>query len=109
MAEEKEITELDKLKDRLGISDDKQDKKLTVLLSDATDEVLNYCNRDDVLDGMKSAIRKLAYLDYKSDGKELIVSKSQGGRSVTYKSGDELPSSIKKNLNRFRKGKVSKL
>lgn len=104
-----ELTELDKLKARLSIADDKQDVKLSVLLADATSEALNYCNRDDVVDGMKSAIRKMAYLAYKSDGIENIASKSEGGRSVSYKETNGVPYSVKSSLNRYRLGKVKKL
>lgn len=104
-----ELTELDKLKTRLSIADDKQDVKLSVLLADATSEALNYCNRDDVVDGMKSAIRKMAYLAYESDGIENIASKSEGGRSVSYKETNGVPSSVKSSLNRYRLGKVKKL
>ena len=104
-----ELTELEKLKARLGISDDKQDANLKVLLEEAEEEALNYCNRDDVVYGMKSAIRKMAYLAFKSDGIENIASKSEGGRSVSFKETDETTSSIRSSLNRYRLGKVKKL
>lgn len=104
-----ELTELEKLKARLGILDDKQDANLEVLLEEAEEEALNYCNRDETVEGMLSAIRKMAYLAYKNDGKELISSKSEGGRSVSYKETDGIPSGIKSSLNRYRLGKVKKL
>lgn len=104
-----EVTELDKLKARLGISDDKQDDNLKVLLEEAEEEAKNYCNRDDIADGMKSAIRKIAYLAFKSDGIENIASKSEGGRSVSYKETNGVPPSVRSNLNRYRLGKVKKL
>ncbi len=104
-----EVTELQKLKDRLGISDNEQDANLKVLLEEAEDEAKNYCNRDDVVDGMKSAIRKMAYFAFKSDGIENIASKSEGGRSVSYKETNGVPSSVKSSLNRYRLGKVRKL
>lgn len=104
-----EVTELDKLKARLGITDDKQDNNLKVLLEEAEEEAKNYCNRDEIVDGMRSAIRKMAYLAYKNDGKELIASKSEGGRSVSYKDTNGMPSSISSSLNRYRLCKVKKL
>lgn len=104
-----EVTELDKLKARLGISDDKQDTNLEVLLEEAEYGVKDYCNRDDVVGGMRSAIRKVAYLAYKNDGKEHLSAKSEGGRSESYKDSNGLPSSIKSGLNRYRRGKVKKL
>ncbi|MFY8330684.1 phage head-tail connector protein [Vagococcus carniphilus] len=104
-----EVTELEKLKARLGISDDKQDANLKVLLEEAEEDALNYCNRDEVIDGMRSSIRKMAYLAYQMDGKEHITAKSEGGRSESYKDSDGLPSSIKSSLNRYRLGKVKKL
>ena len=104
-----EVTELDKLKARLGITDDKQDTLLTGLLEDAGDDAKNYCNRDDIAEGMKSAIRKMAYLAYKSDGKEHLSAKSEGGRSESYKVSNGLPSSDKRSLNRYRLGKGRKL
>lgn len=104
-----ELTELNKLKARLGITDNEQDANLKVLLEEAEDEAKNYCNRDDIAEGMKSAIRKMAYLAYKSDGIENIASKSEGGRSVSYKETNGVPSSVKSSLNRYRRGKVRKL
>ena len=104
-----EVTELEKLKARLGISDEEQDTKLNVLLDEAEDEALNYCNRDKVVDGMKASIRKLAFIAYQSEGTELYASESQGGRSVSYKTGDELPKEIKRGLNRYRVGRMRKL
>ncbi len=104
-----EVTELEKLKARLGISDGKQDANLTVLLEEAEDEAKNYCNRDETVDGMKSVIRKMAYLAFKSDGIENIASKSEGGRSVSYKETNGVPSSVRSSLNRYRLGKVKKL
>ena len=104
-----EVTELDKLKARLGISDDKQDANLKVLLEEAEEEAKNYCNRDETVEGMWSSIRKMAYLAYKSDGIENIASKSEGGRSVSYKETNRMPSSVRSSLNRYRLGKVKKL
>lgn len=104
-----EVTELEKLKARLGILDDKQDANLEVLLEEAEEEALNYCNRDDIVEGMRSSIRKMAYLAFKSDGIENIASKSEGGRSVSYKETNGVPSSVRSSLNRYRLGKVKKL
>lgn len=103
------MSELEKLKLMLNISSTEHDATLTQKLDDATDEALNYCNRDDVTDGMLSTIRKIAYMDYQSIGSELYSSESEGGRSVTYKTGDELPNSIKRSLNRYRLGNVRSL
>ena len=103
------MNELEKLKLMLNISNVEHDAALTQKLDDAKDEALNYCNRDDVTDGMLPTIRKIAYMDYQSSGSELYSSESEGGRSVTYKTGDELSNSIKRSLNRYRKGKVRSL
>ena len=103
------MNELEKLKLMLNISNAEHDALLTQKLDDATDEALNYCNRDDVVDGMLPTIRKIAYMDYQSTGSELYAAESEGGRSVTYKTGDELPISIKRSLNRYRLGNVRSL
>lgn len=99
-----EITELDKLKARLGMVDDKQDAKLLVLLEDATDDALSYTNQETVTKGMHGAIRDLAIVRYNQDGNEGEISRSEGGISHSFEEG--IPRKICIKLNRYRIGKV---
>lgn len=102
-----DITELDKLKARLGIIDDKQDNKLSVLLEDAEDEALGYTNRDKILPGMLGSIRELAVIKFNIDGNEGETSRTEGGVSQTFEMG--IPKNIKSKLNRYRLGHMRSL
>lgn len=91
---------LEKLKVRLGIKDFTQDDVLLVLLEDAQNEILDYCNRDVLLPKMESLQRELAIIYYNRQGSEGESSHSEGGMSVSYST--EIPESIKSRLSSYR-------
>lgn len=100
-------TELDKLKARLDLNDDKQNGKLLVLLEDATDDVLAYTNQKEVKPGMESSIRELAIIKYNQIGNEGETSRSEGGISHSFEVG--IPRRICIKLNKYRVGKLGRL
>lgn len=93
---------LDKLKIRLGIelSDTSQDSLLNLLLEDAANEILDYCNRELILPKMEGLQRELAITYYNRQGTEGEASHSEGGISVSYST--EIPENIKSRLNAYR-------
>lgn len=101
---ENELTELEKLKARLGIKGNDEDVNLTVILEDAEDDALGYTNQEKVIGGMKSAIRDLAIVRYNQEGNEGETARSEGGISHSFEEG--IPLKIKTKLDRFVLGKV---
>ena len=96
------LTQLEKLKIRLGISltDTSKDDLLNMVLEDAGNEILDYCNRDTILPKMEGLQRELAITYYNRQGSEGESSRSEGGISVSYST--EIPESIKSRLNAYR-------
>lgn len=93
---------LEKLKIRLGMdtADTPQDNLLNLLLEDAANEILDYCNRDSILPKMEGLQRELAITYYNRQGTEGESSHSEGGISVSYST--EIPENIKSRLNAYR-------
>jgi hypothetical protein len=100
------MTQLEKLKIRLGIdkNDTSKDDLLNMLLEDAAAEILDYCNRDILLDKMEGLQRELAITYYNRQGSEGEASRSENGVSVSYIT--EIPEGIKSRLNTFRRLKI---
>lgn len=98
------MTQLEKLKIRLNITNDKQDELLTMLLEDAESEILDFTNRNVLLPKMEGLQRELAIIYYNRMNDEGISSRSEGAISVTYT--NEIPSSIKSRLIAYRRLKV---
>lgn len=98
------MTQLEKLKIRLRIKDDKQDDLLNMLLEDAENEILDFTNRTVLLDKMEGLQRELAIIYYNRQQDEGISSRSEGAISVTYTT--EIPSSIKSRLIAYRRLKL---
>lgn len=98
------LSELAKLKARLGITTTDEDLKLAVILEEAEDDALGYTNQKIILDGMKSAIRDLAIIRYNQEGTEGELTRSEGGISQSFEVGMPLKISLK--LDRFVIGKV---
>lgn len=98
------MTQLEKLKVRLGIKDNKQDDLLNMLLEDAEAEILDFTNRNILLPKMESLQRELAIIYYNRMNDEGISSRSEGAISVTYTT--EIPSGIKSRLMAYRRLKV---
>lgn len=96
------MTQLEKLKIRLGISktDTSKDDLLNMFLEDASNEILDYTNRDTILTKMEGLQRELVITYYNRQGSEGESSRSEGGISVSYST--EIPESIKSRLKTFR-------
>ena len=94
------MAQLEKLKIRLGISDNNEDALLNMLLEDAEGEILDFCNRDILPDKAQVLQRALAITYYNRMGSEGEASRSEGGVSVSY--SIEIPENIKKRLNSLR-------
>lgn len=92
------------LKRRIRVDGVDQDELLKEYLEDAVEAVLSYCNRDDVVTGMNSAIRSLAVIYYNREGAEGEASRSEGGVSQSFEEG--IPKSIKDMLSKYRIAKV---
>lgn len=95
---------LEKLKLRLGISDNSQDGLLGQILEDAENEILDYTNRDKLLPRMEGLQRELAIIYYNRQGNEGESSRSEGAISVSYST--EIPENIKNRLNAYRRLKA---
>ena len=96
------MAQLEKLKIRLGISDNSEDALLNMLLEDAEGEILDFCNRDILPDKAQVLQRELAINYYNRIGSEGEASRSEGGISVSY----EMPQSIKDRLKSYRRLKA---
>lgn len=94
------MAQLEKLKIRLGISDNSEDNLLNILLEDAEGEILDYTNRTILPDKAQALQRELAITYYNRMGSEGEASRSEGGVSVSY--SIEIPENIKKRLNSLR-------
>lgn len=94
------MTQLEKLKIRLGIRDNSEDDLLNMLLEDAEGEILDYTNRTILPDKAQALQRELAITYYNRMGSEGEASRSEGGVSVSY--SIEIPENIKKRLNSLR-------
>ncbi|MBY0754540.1 phage head-tail connector protein [Clostridium sardiniense] len=93
--------QIDKLKLRLPEVDK---KLLNQLLEDAESEILDFCNRDVLLDKMEGLQRELAIIYYNRMGSEGESSRSEGGVSVSYST--EIPENIKARLISYRRLKA---
>lgn len=76
----------------------------TVLIEDAIALVLDYTGREAMIDSMWVYARQLATIAYNQQGAEGEASRSEGGVSQSFLT--DIPVSIQRGLNRFRKGKV---
>ncbi|KAJ76036.1 hypothetical protein M222_0739 [Enterococcus faecalis AZ19] len=102
---------LDKLKEELGrkfnITSETELKILEDDLRDATYEALDYCNRDELVGNMISAVKDLYVFKRNMEGNEGETSRSEGGVSQSFEVG--IPSRIKTKLNRYRVANVRSL
>lgn len=98
-----------KLIARLGIptADDAKVDYITGFYEDAKSEVLGYCQRDDVIGDMPTAIRQLAKVRYNQEGNEGEASRSEGGISQSFEEG--IPKNIRTQLSRYRIARARKL
>lgn len=99
------LTQLERLKVRLGINDTSQDALLQCILDDVEGEMLTLTNRTALLDSMNSLQVKIAIIEYNKQGSEGMTSDSQGGKSQSWLDG--MPQDVKTSLYGFRRLKVS--
>ncbi|MGL4656769.1 MAG: phage head-tail connector protein [Sarcina sp.] len=97
------MSTLEKLKLRLGIVDDKQDKLLELFLEDAKSEISDYC-KVDFIESMEPVQRELAVIYFNRQGTEGEISRSEGGISINY--GTDIPGNLQRRLDKFKKVKV---
>ncbi len=98
------MSQLEKLKVRLEIKENKQDDLLNTILEDAEAEILDFCNRSILLRKMEPLQRELAIIYYNRMGSEGESSRSEGGVSVSYST--EIPESIKVRLMSYKRLKA---
>lgn len=96
------MTALETLKIRLGISDEKQDGLLAVLLDSAEDTILDVIGRDEMPARLISVQTELAVIAYNRQGAEGETARSEGGISRSFVS-DLLPDMQKRLQNYPRK------
>lgn len=99
---------LDKLKLKLGIIGSESDDLLNLLLDDAQQLVMDYCNRSTVPQELYSVVVKLAVIAYNKQGIEGEQSHSEGSVSRSFGT-DDIPASLQRQLNRYRLGTVKLL
>lgn len=93
------MTALETLKIRLGISDEKQDGLLAVLLDSAEDTILDVIGRDELPARLVSVQTELAVISYNRQGAEGETARSEGGISRSFIS--DLPSDLQKRLQNY--------
>jgi hypothetical protein len=90
---------LDDLKVLLGESD--KDELLSLLIRKATNEVLDYCNLDELPSSLNDVVVDIAVIKYNRMGSEGALNESFEGISTTYET--DLPISIRRKLNQNRR------
>ena len=106
--------ELEKLKSLLGIEDDTKDHILEFIMADVEETIKNYCNIEEVPDGLVNTAYRMAADIYRNeqmgseDVPQSVSSVTVGDTSTSFKtSSTEFSESIMKNykaaLNRYRK------
>lgn len=93
------MTALETLKIRLGISDEKQDGLLAVLLDSAEDTILDVIGRDEMPARLISVQTELAIIAYNRQGAEGETARSEGGISRSFVS--DLPPGMQKRLQNY--------
>lgn len=93
------MTALETLKIRLGISDEKQDGLLAVLLDSAEDTILDVIGRDELPARLISVQTELAVIAYNRQGAEGETARSKGGISRSFIS--DLPPDLQKRLQNY--------
>lgn len=93
------MTALETLKIRLGISDEKQDGLLAVLLLSAEDTILDVIGRDELPARLVSVQTELAVIAYNRQGAEGETARSEGSISRSFVS--DLPPDMQKRLQNY--------
>ncbi len=96
---------LEKLKRRIGLTDDTERELLSDLLDDATDMVLDIIGRDSLPQRLESVVVALAVIMYNRRGTEGETTRGEGGVSQSYLDG--LPTDLRDRLTHYpRKARV---
>ena len=96
---------LDKLKILLDMTGtDGDDELLKLLLSDATQEVLDYTRRKEVISELETVVLRLAVVYYNRIGAEGQSGHTEGGISRTFET--DIPPDLRRRLNRYIKVRV---
>ena len=93
------MTALETLKIRLGISNEKQDGLLAVLLDSAEDTILDVIGRDEMPARLISVQTELAVIAYNRQGAEGETARSEGGISRSFVS--DLSPDMQKRLQNY--------
>lgn len=99
------MTQLDKLKIQLGITDASKDNILNLLLDDVGADLLTWCNRTTLPLGLEPAQRQIAVIRYNMMGIEGQTSHSEGGIGRAF---EELPPSVRNTIGQFRLAKAAR-
>ncbi|WP_369118250.1 phage head-tail connector protein [Enterococcus thailandicus] len=100
MDEEKLVKACERLAKDLGLETD----DVAGLVEDAVILILDYTNRDEMMDSLWVYARQLATIAYNQESNEGEASRSEGGISQSFLT--DIPESIQRGLNRYRLGKV---
>lgn len=94
---------LEKIKIRLGITDNERNLLINDLIDDTKEDIKSYINTDDleIIPGIERIIKELVILKFNRLGAEGITSENIEGVQQSYIDG--LPNDLKKKLNRLRK------
>lgn len=99
------MSQLEKLKIRLGIKDVSQDDLLASLLEDAESDILTQTNRTTLPSSLESVQRQIAVIHYNKQGIEGQSSHSEGGISRSF---EDLPQSLQRTINQARLAKLAR-
>ncbi|MCG7406777.1 phage head-tail connector protein [Paenibacillus sp. ACRRX] len=97
------MTQIEKLKLMLDITNNSQDGKLQLLLDDVASDILTWTNRKILPVALESTQRQLAIIRFNMQGVEGQTSHNEGGVSRSF---DDLPPSIKQPIIQHRLAKV---
>lgn len=104
---------IEKLKLLLGITDDSQDTLLEFILETTEETIFNYCNIDELPDGLTNTAYRMAVDLYRYDcpgsaTPVTVTSISEGDTSTSFSNAadsmqDGILKNYKRQLNRYRK------
>lgn len=105
---------LEKIKELLWITGSEQDSLLSFILSTTSQKVKNYCNREDVPEGLELIIVEMVMEQYKSNaGIKDVAAIKRGDTQISYAQGAfnqltgaggaDFLKNYKAQLNRYRK------
>ncbi|MCI8481726.1 MAG: phage head-tail connector protein [Clostridia bacterium] len=82
---------LNKVKERLDITDKNQDKKIQGYIDDITDKIKSICNRIDLPEELEYLVVRYSmnctvfYKNGYGEGKQVVASASDNGQTVSFK------------------------